>query len=137
MREEYWSDVYRAGPKGRLAYSFELDFQDLPYQAIERVRTTAEQLLREQGVGRSLVRNTARAIAHLCTVRLAHPEGAPASHYLVQAAWSPKDDDEAIRGDSARIIQWASRMASDEPDTAAALVWGGIVDGIRRGPHPT
>jgi hypothetical protein len=137
MDEEYWTDLVRMVPKGQLAYSFVLDFQYLPREAVEHVRATAEQLLREQGAGRSLVTNTARTIAQLCTVRLGHPESPPASHYLVQVGWSKDDDEEAVRGDCGRIIQWAKEMANEERESWAGTAWGGIVDGFLRGPRPT
>jgi hypothetical protein len=103
MGEEYWSVVFRTGAKGQPGYYFVLDFQNLPHEAIEGVRASAEVLLREQGAHRSLVRNTARAIVHLCSRRLLHPAGAPETHYLVQAVWDPRESREVVDGDRARI----------------------------------
>jgi hypothetical protein len=134
MREECWGDRYLTGAKGQPAFHFELDFQDLPDESVARVRASAERFLRDYGESRSLVRNTGRAIAHLCTVRLTHPPGLPANHWIVQAVWDPMDDAEAVQGDRARITTWASRMVTDESDNAAALVWGEIAEGFQREP---
>jgi hypothetical protein len=135
LHEEYWAESYLTGEKGQPAYNFLLDLQNLPPEATERVRAAAEELLMKQGGHRTLVRNACRAIAQLCTVRLAYaPGSAPATVYVVQVVWGPKDDRELVLADLARIRTWALRMSESDPNPDAQYVWGSIVEGLDRGP---
>jgi len=133
LHEEYWAQAYWVGVKGQPAFRFTIDFQNVPLYATEQVRASVEQLLREHGAGRPLVRNTAKAIADLCSIRLAHePNWAPATRYLVFVPWDQADTEGQVLGDRSLSLAWALRMA-DEPGEAA-YVWGVIAEGFELGP---
>jgi hypothetical protein len=95
------------------------------------VRQAAEELLRQQGPRYAVVFNTAKAIADLCSARLAYPvQAKPASGYVVRVTYGERETPESLRAQCVRIATWARARADDAGHDrgAVTLLWATIAD---------